>query len=98
MLGGDPGVGKSTLLQQVSGRLECGDAVLYASGEESLRQIAQRASRLGVDSSSLQLVADTSLEHVLAEARRMSSRVLIIDSIQTMSSAELPSAPGSSAT
>jgi DNA repair protein RadA/Sms len=95
LLGGDPGVGKSTLLQQVSGTLECADAVLYASGEESLRQVGQRARRLGIDAGSLHAIADTSLEHVLAEAKRLSSRVVIIDSIQTMTVAELPSAPGS---
>jgi DNA repair protein RadA/Sms len=95
LLGGDPGVGKSTLLQQVSGRLECADAVLYASGEESLRQVGQRALRLGLDAGAMHVLADSSLEHVLAEARRMSSRVIIMDSIQTMGVADLPSAPGS---
>jgi DNA repair protein RadA/Sms len=95
LLGGDPGVGKSTLLQQVSGRLDNLGTVLYASGEESLRQVGQRARRLGLDAGSLQVLTDTSLENVLAEARRTSSRVVIIDSIQTMSVADSPSAPGS---
>jgi DNA repair protein RadA/Sms len=95
LLGGDPGVGKSTLLQQVCGRLDSLDAVLYASGEESLRQVAQRAGRLGITTGALQVLADTSLENVLAEASRMVSRVLIIDSVQTMSVTESPSAPGS---
>jgi DNA repair protein RadA/Sms len=95
LLGGDPGVGKSTLLQQVSGRIDEQVVVLYATGEESLRQISQRARRLGLESAALQVLADTSLESVLAEAGRTNARVIIIDSIQTMSVAELPSAPGS---
>ena len=95
LLGGDPGVGKSTLLQQVSGRIEGQNAVLYATGEESLRQVSQRAQRLGLDGTTLLVLADTSLENVLAEAGRTNARVIIVDSIQTMSVAELPSAPGS---
>jgi DNA repair protein RadA/Sms len=95
LLGGDPGVGKSTLLQQVSGRLQSGVPVLYATGEESLRQVGQRARRLDTESTRLQVLADTALENVLGEARRNASRVLIIDSIQTMTAAELTSAPGS---
>lgn len=95
LLGGDPGVGKSTLLQQVSGRLQRELPVLYATGEESLRQVSQRARRLGTGGDGLKVLADTALENVLAEARRHASRLLIIDSIQTMTAAELTSAPGS---
>jgi DNA repair protein RadA/Sms len=95
LLGGDPGVGKSTLLQQVSGRIGGHSAVLYATGEESLRQVSQRAQRLGLDASTLLVLADTSLDNVLAEAGRTNARVIIIDSIQTMSVPDLPSAPGS---
>ena len=95
LLGGDPGVGKSTLLQQVSGQVEAGMPVLYATGEESMRQVSQRARRLGVANAGLKVLADTALENVIAEARRNGSRMLIIDSIQTMTSAELTSAPGS---
>ncbi|HSN52070.1 MAG TPA: DNA repair protein RadA [Woeseiaceae bacterium] len=95
LLGGDPGVGKSTLLQQVSGRLQRDLPVLYATGEESLRQVSQRARRLGTGGDGLKVLADTALENVLAEARRHASRLLIIDSIQTMTAAELTSAPGS---
>ncbi len=95
LLGGDPGVGKSTLLQQVSGRLQRDLPVLYATGEESLRQVSQRARRLGTAGGGLKVLADTALENVLAEARRHASRLLIIDSIQTMTAAELTSAPGS---
>lgn len=95
LLGGDPGVGKSTLLQQVSGAMQGELPVLYATGEESLRQVSQRARRLGIEGSGLQVLADTALENVLAEARRHASRLLVIDSIQTMTAAELTSAPGS---
>jgi DNA repair protein RadA/Sms len=95
LLGGDPGVGKSTLLQQVSATLSGTQTVFYATGEESLRQIGQRSQRLGLAAAQLQLIADTSLENVLEQARNCAASVLIIDSIQTMTSSELPSAPGS---
>ncbi|MDH3351422.1 MAG: DNA repair protein RadA [Gammaproteobacteria bacterium] len=95
LLGGDPGVGKSTLLQQVSASLSAGLAVLYATGEESLRQIGQRSQRLGLASPNLQILAETSLEHILDCASKCDAKVLVIDSIQTMTSTELPSAPGS---
>ena len=95
LLGGDPGVGKSTLLQQVSARLMQNLGVCYATGEESLRQIGQRSLRLGLDASAMNLLADTSLENVLAQARKCAAQVLVIDSIQTMTCDELPSAPGS---
>lgn len=95
LLGGDPGVGKSTLLQQVSARLMRGLGVCYATGEESLRQIGQRSLRLGLDASAMNLLADTSLENVLAQARACNAQVLIIDSIQTMTCDDVPSAPGS---
>ena len=95
LLGGDPGVGKSTLLQQVSAKLPENLNICYASGEESLRQIGQRSQRLGLSSPRLALLADTSLENILDQAIAGRAAVLIIDSIQTMSSADLPSAPGS---
>lgn len=95
LLGGDPGVGKSTLLQQVSSSLPEELSVCYASGEESLRQIGQRSQRLGLSRPSLKLLAETSLEHIIEQAGKTAARVLVIDSIQTMSSAALPSAPGS---
>ena len=95
LLGGDPGVGKSTLLQQVSARLMAELPVCYATGEESLRQIGQRSLRLGLDAAKMNLLADTSLENVLEQAARCDAKVLVIDSIQTMTSEQLPSAPGS---
>ena len=95
LLGGDPGVGKSTLLQQVSASLMQDVEVCYATGEESLRQIGQRSMRLGLDASTMNLLADTSIENVLSEARKCKARVLVIDSMQTMVSETIPSAPGS---
>lgn len=95
LLGGDPGVGKSTLLQQVAAHLSGSQDVLYATGEESLRQIGQRSQRLGLSAKGMQLLADTSLENVLEQAVATRARALVVDSIQTMSSTELPSAPGS---
>jgi len=95
LLGGDPGVGKSTLLQQVSAFLMQNVPVFYATGEESLRQIGQRSLRLGLDASSMNLISDTSIENVLSEAQKCKAQVLVIDSMQTMTSASIPSAPGS---
>ncbi|RLA34351.1 MAG: DNA repair protein RadA [Gammaproteobacteria bacterium] len=95
LLGGDPGIGKSTLLQQVAAQLPAELVTCYATGEESLRQIAQRSQRLGVDNPSLRLLSDTSLENILEQAMAGQSRALIIDSIQTMATADVPSAPGS---
>jgi DNA repair protein RadA/Sms len=95
LLGGDPGVGKSTLLQQVSASLMQDLPICYATGEESLRQIGQRSLRLGLAASAMNLLADTALENVLEQARKCKARVLVIDSIQTMTCEHLPSAPGS---
>jgi len=95
LLGGDPGVGKSTLLQQVSASLMQDLPICYATGEESLRQIGQRSLRLGLDASDMNLLADTSLENVVEQAQACKARVVVIDSIQTMTCENLPSAPGS---
>ncbi len=95
LLGGDPGVGKSTLLQQVAAKLPVELKACYATGEESLRQIAQRSQRLALENPGLSLLSDTSLENVLQQAVDLGARVLFIDSIQTMVAANLPSAPGS---
>ncbi|MEM8682951.1 MAG: DNA repair protein RadA [Pseudomonadota bacterium] len=93
LIGGDPGVGKSTLLQQVSSRMAATQPTLYASGEESLKQVAHRAGRIDAGSADLSLIADTSLDAILAKA--IASKVLVIDSIQTMAVESSPSAPGS---
>lgn len=95
LLGGDPGVGKSTLLQQVTAALSNEAAVCYATGEESLKQVGQRARRLELDTPGLALLSDTSLENVLEQATRMEARALVVDSIQTMTSSAVSSAPGS---
>jgi DNA repair protein RadA/Sms len=95
LLGGDPGVGKSTLLLQVFGALAEDRTVLYASGEESLSQVAARANRLGVDGAGLHLFAESSMEAILQEVDRLAPAALAIDSIQTASTSALGSAPGS---
>lgn len=95
LLGGDPGVGKSTLLQQVAAQLPHGLTCCYATGEESLRQIADRAHRLGLGDSSIGLLSDTSVDNILEQAAALKSQALVIDSIQTMATSDLPSAHGS---
>ncbi|MEM7501129.1 MAG: DNA repair protein RadA [Pseudomonadota bacterium] len=95
LLGGDPGVGKSTLLQQVAARLPADLRALYATGEESLRQVASRARRLGMSNPDLKLLADTSLGNILGQAAAERATVTVIDSIQTVVSDELDSAAGS---
>ncbi len=95
LLGGDPGVGKSTLLLQVAARLPAEHRVIYVSGEESTRQIAARASRLGVGDAPLKLLAETGVEEIIGSGQAARTAVLVVDSIQTMSVAEVSSAPGS---
>ncbi len=95
LLGGDPGVGKSTLLLQVAARLRDSLPVLYVSGEESLRQVAQRARRLGVADSDLHLLAETRLDVMLDAVNRSRAAVLVVDSMQTITSGQLDSAAGS---
>ena len=96
LVGGDPGIGKSTLLLQVCQRL-CEDKhqVLYISGEESLKQIKLRANRMGEFTEDLQLLCETNLEIVKNVIQKRKPEVVIIDSIQTMYSEEVASAPGS---
>ncbi len=96
LVGGDPGIGKSTLLMQVAGRL-CGRgaAVLYVSGEESARQTRLRGRRLGVDAGSLLVYAETRVEAVHLEVERLAPAALVIDSVQTLATDALDSAPGS---
>jgi DNA repair protein RadA/Sms len=95
LLGGDPGIGKSTLLLQAGDALSRAAPTLYVTGEESLRQVSLRARRLGVEGKSLQLLAETSIETILDHAQSSGARVLIIDSIQTMHDAQTESSPGS---
>jgi DNA repair protein RadA/Sms len=97
LLGGEPGIGKSTLLSQMLHGIadRAGASVLYASGEESVAQVALRARRVGAVAPGLSLLAETALERILAEAERGAPAVLAIDSVQTVHSAELTSIPGS---
>ena len=96
LIGGDPGIGKSTLILQMVGHL-CNEGIkaLYVSGEESLKQIKLRANRLTVQSSILHILTETCLENIFEQTRAIQPRLLIIDSIQTMYTDELASAPGS---
>src|SRR5438874_7929032 len=96
LLGGDPGIGKSTLLLQVAERLSAnGATVLYISGEESERQIKLRGERLGVKAANLLLLPETNLENIQREIDRVKPAAVIVDSIQTTFSSEIESAPGS---
>jgi DNA repair protein RadA/Sms len=95
LIGGAPGIGKSTLLLQVAGRGRGDWTTLYASGEESAAQIALRARRLGVEPGSANVLATTSIEEVIAAARELNPACLIVDSIQTMCTEAVPAAAGS---
>ena len=96
LVGGDPGIGKSTLLLQVCQKLSAQRImVLYISGEESLQQIKIRAQRIGQFTDSLSLLCETNLEVIDAVLRRGKPQVVVIDSIQTMYSENISSSPGS---
>ncbi len=96
LLGGDPGIGKSTLLLQVSARLAgAGYKVLYVSGEESAYQVKLRAQRLAESSDDVLMLAETSAEVVIERAEELEPDILVIDSIQTLYTERLESAPGS---
>ncbi|MDQ3906781.1 MAG: DNA repair protein RadA [Acidobacteriota bacterium] len=96
LIGGDPGIGKSTLLLEVADKLSAqGQRVLYVSGEESERQIKMRGERLGVEAANLFLLPETNLEAILDEVERSGAGAVIVDSIQTVSSSNIESAPGS---
>lgn len=94
LLGGDPGIGKSTLTLQIAGRAPK-LKILYCSGEESAAQIGQRAKRLGIRSENLHIYSETDLALIIRQATHMKPDVLIIDSIQTVFRTELTSMPGS---
>ena len=96
LIGGDPGIGKSTLLLQVCYVLsQRYGKVLYVSGEESVRQIKMRADRLGVLSDELYLVSETNVDIIMSHVQNLQPVFLVIDSIQTVYSPQLSSAPGS---
>ncbi len=96
LIGGDPGIGKSTLLLQAMGRFaSAGHRVLYVSGEESMRQIRLRGERLGALSEDLLVYSETSLENILSTIKDSAPGVVVIDSVQTVATDELESSPGS---
>ena len=95
LLGGEPGIGKSTLLLQTAARLErAGIPVLYVSGEESVEQLRLRSERLGADSGNVHALGETKLESILYHAAALKAQVVIVDSIQTTYTEELEGAPG----
>jgi DNA repair protein RadA/Sms len=96
LVGGDPGIGKSTILLQVAGYMgRIGHPVLYVSGEESAKQIRLRADRVGALSDRLLVLPETSVEHILEQVAQMRPRLIVVDSVQTLSSVQLQSSPGS---
>ena len=96
LIGGDPGIGKSTLLLQASAQLADGqEPVLYISGEESVHQIKMRADRLGLQQSALYVVSEVSLDQILGHIEQLGPRLVVVDSIQAISSEELESSAGS---
>ena len=95
LLGGEPGIGKSTLALQALGMLSASYETLYISAEESLEQLALRYQRLGLSTQELTALCDGQLETLIAELERKSYGVLVVDSIQTLRTQELESSPGS---
>lgn len=95
LIGGDPGIGKSTLLLQVMAHLSVAESVLYVTGEESIQQISLRAERLGVKADNVTVLSEPCLESVLAVASSDQPSVMVVDSIQTCFSTLLQAAPGS---
>ncbi|HHF7375196.1 DNA repair protein RadA [Legionella bozemanae] len=94
LIGGDPGIGKSTLLLQTLANLSMQETVLYVTGEESLQQVAMRAKRLGLPLAGLRLLAETQVESIIAQAQKENPKVIVIDSIQTIFTETISSAPG----
>jgi DNA repair protein RadA/Sms len=95
LIGGDPGIGKSTLLLQVLATLSDKLASLYVTGEESLEQISLRAERLAINASHIRVLSETSVERIIATAAQEQPQVMVLDSIQTLYTETLQSAPGS---
>ena len=95
LVGGSPGIGKSTLLLQICGLLDTSLKVLYVSGEESERQLKMRAERLGVKGGGVFVLAETEISEILAATEDLKPDILIIDSIQTLYNPEMASSPGS---
>lgn len=96
LIGGEPGIGKSTLLLQVAAhRAGAGRRVLYVTGEESARQIKLRAQRLGLDAANLMILPENDMSNIIAQLERIQPELAIVDSIQTMYRPDMASAPGS---
>ncbi|MEK6691165.1 MAG: DNA repair protein RadA [Nitrospirota bacterium] len=95
LIGGDPGIGKSTLLLQTLEGIRDNGKLLYVSGEESPNQIKLRGMRIGIRSNNLVILSETSLDSILETVDEIKPKVFVIDSIQTVFTSELPSAPGS---
>lgn len=95
LVGGAPGIGKSTLLLQICGNLGKNEKILYISGEESQHQLKMRANRLGVDQGQIYILSETDLNLVISAIETTKPDIVIIDSIQTMYNTEIASAPGS---
>jgi DNA repair protein RadA/Sms len=96
LLGGDPGIGKSTLLLQVAAQMSSGEEpVVYISGEESERQIKLRGERLGIEAPSLLLYGETNMDRVIEELKARQPALVVLDSVQTVFSPRFTSAPGS---
>src|SRR6187399_2491577 len=96
LIGGEPGIGKSTIVLQMADKLgRNGAKVLYVSGEESERQVKMRGERLGVEADNLFLLPETNLQSILAETDKLRPGFVIVDSIQTVFSDQIESAPGS---
>ncbi|MGD2166682.1 MAG: DNA repair protein RadA [Gammaproteobacteria bacterium] len=95
LIGGDPGIGKSTLLLKVLAALAAARPVCYVTGEESLAQIGLRAQRLGVAEAPVELLAETQIEAVLGQLQATRAEVIVVDSVQTLYTETLQSAPGS---
>lgn len=95
LVGGDPGIGKSTLLLQMCQTVKNGGKILYVSGEESERQLKMRSERLGVTNENLFIISQINIEHIVKSIDELSPSIVIVDSIQTMYSPAVTSAPGS---
>ncbi|MFC2169373.1 DNA repair protein RadA, partial [Acidobacteriota bacterium] len=95
LIGGEPGIGKSTLLLQASRDFaQQGEKVLYVSGEESLEQIKLRGERLGIQNEKIYLMAETNLERIISQAEKLNPQIFVLDSVQTIFSSKLSSSPG----
>ncbi|HZX46376.1 MAG TPA: DNA repair protein RadA [Clostridia bacterium] len=95
LVGGDPGIGKSTLLLQLAGSVSPRQRVLYVSGEESVKQVKIRGERLGISSGNILILGETDIDIILDQVKRVTPDMIIVDSIQTVYTPEISSAPGS---